>query len=241
MLLKCCTQFSSVTQSCLTLCDPMNHSTLGLPVHHQLLESTQTHVHWVDDAIQPSHPLSSPSPLAINFLSIRVFSNESALWIRWPKYWSFSFNISPYNEHPGLSSFRMDWLDLLAVQGTFKSLLQHHSSKASILLCSAMPANMENSAVTTGQEKVSFHSNPKEGQCHRIFILGKIESRRWRGWQRTRWFNDICDSMDMSLSKLREMVKDREAWHATGHGVTRSQTWLTNKNKASTGKVWSII
>ena len=123
----------------------------------------------------------------------------------------------------------LGWIGWIsAVQGTLKSLLQHHSSKASILLCSAMPANMENSAVTTGQEKVSFHSNPKEGQCHRIFILGKIESRRRRGWQRTRWFNDICDSMDMSLSKLREMVKDREAWRATGHGVTRSQTWLSN-------------
>ena len=111
----------------------MNHSTPGLPVHHQLPESTQTHVHWVGDAIQPSHPLSSPSPPALNLSSIRVFSNESALRIRWPKYWNFSFNISPSNEHPGLISFRMDWLDLLAVQGTLKSLLQHHNSKASIL------------------------------------------------------------------------------------------------------------
>ena len=115
----------------------MNCSTPGLPVHHKLLESTQTHVHWVRDAIQPSHPLSSTSLPALNFPSIRVFSNESALCIRWPKYWSFSFSISPSNEHPGLISFRMDWLDLLAVQGTLKSLLQHHSSKASILLCSA--------------------------------------------------------------------------------------------------------
>ena len=95
-------------------------------------ESTQTHVHLVDDAIQPSHPLSSPSPPALNLFSIRVFSNESALRIRWPKYWSFSFNISPFDEHPGLISFRMNWLDLLAVRGTLKSLLQHHSSKASI-------------------------------------------------------------------------------------------------------------
>ena len=115
------------------LCDPMNHSTPGLPVHHQLPEFTQTHVHWVGDAIQPSHPLSFPSPPALNLSHIRVFSDESALHIRWPKYWSFSFNISPSNEHPGLISFRMDWLDLLAVQGTLKSLLQHHSSKASIL------------------------------------------------------------------------------------------------------------
>ena len=126
-------QFSSVTQSCPTLFDPMSLSTPGLSVHHQLLEFTQTHVHWVGDAIQPSHPLSSPPLMPYIFPSIRVFSNESALSIRWPKYWSFSFNITPSNEHPGLVSFRMNWLDLLAVQGTLKSLLQHHSSKASIL------------------------------------------------------------------------------------------------------------
>ena len=108
----------------------MNCSTPGLLVHHQLPEFTETHVHWVSDATQLSHPL-------LSFLSIRVFSNESALCIRWQKYWSFSFNISPCNEHPGLISFRMDWLDLLAVQGNLKSLLQHHSSKASILQLSA--------------------------------------------------------------------------------------------------------
>ena len=108
--------------------DPMNRSTPGLPVHHQLPEFTQTHVHRVGDAIQPSHPLSSPSPSALNLSSIRVFSNELTLRIRWPKYWSFSFNISPSNEYSGLISFRMDWLDLLAVQGTLKSLLQHHTS-----------------------------------------------------------------------------------------------------------------
>ena len=106
----------------------------GLPVHHQLPECTQTHVHWVGDAIQPSRPLPSPSPPALN---IRVFSNESALHIRWPKYWNFSFSISPSNEYSGLISFRMDWLDLLVVQGTLKSLLQHHSLKATILWFSA--------------------------------------------------------------------------------------------------------
>ena len=117
----------------------MNRSMPGLPVHHQLPESTQSHVHQVDDAIQPSHPLSSPSPPALNLSQHQglFFSNESALRIRWPKYWSFSLNISPSKEHPGLISFRMDWLDLLAVQGTLKSLLQHHSSKVSILQCSA--------------------------------------------------------------------------------------------------------
>ena len=109
----------------------------SFPVHHQFLELAQTHVHGVSDAMQPSHPLSSPSPLLTISPSIRVFSNESVLHIRWSKYWSFSFNISPSNEYSGLISFRMDWLDLLAVQGTLKSLLQHHSSKASILQCSA--------------------------------------------------------------------------------------------------------
>jgi len=130
-------QFSSVTQSCLPLCDPMNCSTPGLPVHHELLEFTQTHVYWVGDAIQPSHPLSSLLLLPSVFPSIRVFSNESTLHMRWPKYWSFSFSIRPSNEHPGLISFRMDWLDLLSVQWTLKSLLQQHSSKASILWRSA--------------------------------------------------------------------------------------------------------
>ena len=120
-------QFSSVAQSCPALCDPIDCSTPGFPVHHQLLEFIQTHVHRVSDAIQPSHPLSSPFPPVPIPLSIRFFSNESTLRMRWPKYWSFSFSISPSNEYPGLISFRMDWLDLLAVQGTLKSLLQHHS------------------------------------------------------------------------------------------------------------------
>ena len=107
--------FSSVAQSCLTLCNPMNCSTPGLPVHHQLLEFTQTHVHRVSNAIQPSHPLSSPLLLPSIPPSIRVFSNESTLSMGWPKYWSFSFRIIPSKEIPGLISFRMDWLDLLAV------------------------------------------------------------------------------------------------------------------------------
>ena len=111
-------QFSSVTQSCMTLCNSMDCSTPGLPVHHQLPEFTQTHVLWVGNAIQPSHPLSSPSSI---FPRFRVFSNESVLRIRWPKYWNLSVGISPSNEYSGLISFRMDWLDLLAVQGTQES------------------------------------------------------------------------------------------------------------------------
>ena len=115
----------------------MNRSMPGLPVHHQLPESTRP---MSIKSVMPSNYLIlllSPSCPALNLPSIRIFSNESALHIRWPKYWSFSFNISPSNDHPGLISFRMDWLDLLVVQGTLKSLLQYHSSKASILQCSA--------------------------------------------------------------------------------------------------------
>ena len=115
----------------------MDCSTPSIPVHHQCSELAQTQVHWVRDAIQPSYPLSPlPFPPSI-FPSIRVFSNESVLCIRWPKYWSFIFSISPSNEYSGLISFRMDWLDLLTAQGTLRSLLQHHSSKASILWHSA--------------------------------------------------------------------------------------------------------
>ena len=127
-------QFSSVAQSCPTLCDPMNRSMPGLPVHHLLLKLMSI------ESVMPSPHLILCRPLLLLPPippSIRAFSNESTLCIRWPKYWSFSFSISPSNEHPGLMSFRMDWLDLLAVQGTLKSLLQHHSSKASILWHSA--------------------------------------------------------------------------------------------------------
>ena len=127
----------------------MNCSTPGFPVHHQLPEFTQTHVHRVSDAIQPSilcRPLFPPSI----FPSIRVFSNESVLRVRWPKYWSFSFSISPSNEYSGLISFRMDWLDLFAVQGTLKSL-QHHSSKASILSSAFFIVQLSHPYTTTGK------------------------------------------------------------------------------------------
>ena len=124
---------SSVAQLRLNLCNPLDCSTAVLSVHHRLPERSQTHVHWVGDAILPSHPLLSLLLLPSIFPSIRIFSDESVPRIRWPKYWSFSFSISPSNEYSGLISFRMDWLDLLAVQGTLKSLLQHHSAKASIL------------------------------------------------------------------------------------------------------------
>ena len=124
-------QFSSVQFSRSVVSDSLrlHESTPGRPVHHQLLEFTQTHVHGVGDASRHlilCRPLLLLPPIPP---SIRVFSNESALHMRWPKYWSFSFSIIPSKEHPGLISFRMDWLDLFAVQGTLKSLLQHHSSK----------------------------------------------------------------------------------------------------------------
>ena len=147
-------QFSSVAQSCPTLCDPMDCSTPGLPVHHQFPEFTQTHV---DRFVMPSshlilsHPLLLLPPVPP---SIRVFSNGSTLRMRWPKYWSFSFSIIPSKEIPGLISFRMDWLDLLAVQGTLKSLLQHHSSNASILRRSAFfTVQLSHPYMTTGKTK----------------------------------------------------------------------------------------
>ena len=144
--------FSSVAQSSPTLCDPIDCSTPGLSVHHQLPKFTQTQVHWVGDAIQPSHLLSSPSPPALNLSQHQGYSNESVLCIKWPKYWSFSFNISPFNEYSGLTSFRMDWLDLLAVQGTLKSLLQHHSSRASILwLSTFFTVQLSHPYMTTGK------------------------------------------------------------------------------------------
>ena len=152
-------QFSSVVQSCLTLCNPMDCSTPGLPVHHQLPELAQIHVHWVSDAL-----LLLPAV----FPNIRVFSNESVLRIRWPKYWSFSFNISPSNEHPGLISFRMDWLDLLeSLQGTLKSLLQHHSSKALFLW---------HSAFFTVQLSCPYMTTGKAIALTRQTFIGKVMS-----------------------------------------------------------------
>ena len=131
------TWWTSVQFSLLAVSDPMDCSTPGLPVHHQLRSLPKL---MSIESVMPSNHLILSRPLLLppsTFASIRVFSKESVLHIRWPKYWSFSFNISPSNEHSGLISFRMDWLDLLVAQGTPKSLLQHHSSKASILRCSA--------------------------------------------------------------------------------------------------------
>ena len=145
-------QCSSVTQSCLTLCDPMDCSTPGLPVHHQLPEFIHAYVHWVSDAIQHlilCCPLLLPPSI---FPSIRIFSKEWVVHIRWPKDWRFSLSISPSNEYSGLISFRMDGLDFLADQGTLKSLLQHHSLKASILQHSAFfIVQLSHPYMTTGK------------------------------------------------------------------------------------------
>ena len=143
---------SSITQSCPTL-RPMACSMPGLPVHHQLPELTQTHFHQVGDAIKPSHPLSSPSPPAFNISHHQgLFFNESVLRIRWPKYWSCNFSISPSSEYSGLISFRIDWLELLTVQGTLRSLLEHHSSKASIPQPSAFfTVQLSHPYMTTGK------------------------------------------------------------------------------------------
>ena len=153
----------------------MECSIPGFPVHHQLLELAQTHLHLVGDAIQTSHPLSSPSPPAFNLSQHQGLSNESALLIRWPKYWSFSFNISPSKEYLGLISFRIDWLDLLAVQGTLKSFLQHHSSKASVL--EAVLRRQKNS---TGRPL-----SPPAVHRKNIWTLSKFHKTTFESWQRT--------------------------------------------------------
>ena len=148
----------------------MNRSTPGLPVHQQLPEFTQTHVHRVSDAIQPSHPLSSPSPLAPNPSQHQSLFNESTLRMRWPKYWSFSFSIIPSKEIPGLISLRMDWLDLLAVQGTLKSLLQHHGSKGSIL---------RHWAFFTVQLSHPYMTTGKSIALTRQTFVGKVQKWVW--------------------------------------------------------------
>ena len=158
-------QFSSVAQSCPTLCNPMNRSMPGLPVHHQLPEFTQTNVHRVSDAIQPSHPRSSPSPPAPNPSQHQSLSHQSTLRMRWPKYWSFSFSIIPSKEIPGLISFRIDWLDLLVVQGNLKSFLQHHSSKASPL---------QHSAFFTVQLSHPYMTTGKTTALTRRTLVGKV-------------------------------------------------------------------
>ena len=160
-------QFSSVAKSCPTLCDPTDCSTPGFPVHtnsQSLLKLMSIELVMPSNHLILCHLLLLPPSI---FPSIRVFSNESALRIRWPNYWSFSFNIRPSKEHPGLISFRMNWLDLPAVQGTLKSLLQHHSSKASILQCSAFfIVQLSHPYMTTGKTIALTYSFPNLEPVH---------------------------------------------------------------------------
>ena len=148
----------------------MNRSTPGLHVHHQLPEFTETHVHQVSDAIQPSHPLSLLLLLPSIFPNIRVFSSESAVCINWPKCWSFSFSIHPSNKYSGLISSRIDWFHLLSVQGTLKSLLQYHSSKASVLLCSALFIVQLLHPYTTTRKNIALTS-VQSLSCVRLFAI----------------------------------------------------------------------
>ena len=151
LLINSSIQVSSVAQSCLILCSPMNCNMPGFPVHHQLPEHAQTHVHWVSGAVQPSH-LSSPSPPTFNFSQHQSLFKWVSSSHQVAKVLEFQLSISPSNEYSGLISFRMDWLDLLAVQGTFKSLFQHHSSKASVLWCSAFfIVQLSHPYMTTGK------------------------------------------------------------------------------------------
>ena len=180
----------SVAQSCPTLYDPMDCSTPGFSVHHHLPEFAQTHVHWVGDAIQPFYPLPSPSPPAFNLSQPRGLSSGSALCIRWPKYWHFTFSISPSNEYSGLISFRIDWLDLPAVQGTLKSLLHHHSSKESFLWCSAfLIVQLSHPYMTTGKTTAStiwtFVSKVMSQEnkiCHSQFSHSVPSDFLWAPW-----------------------------------------------------------
>ena len=221
-------QFSSVAQSCLTLCDSMNCSTPGLPVHHQLPESTQN---LVIESVMPSNHLILSCPLLLLpsiFPSIRVFSNESALRIRWPKYWSFSFNISPSNEHLGLISFRMDWLDLLAVQGTLKSLLQHHSSKASN---SSALSFLHSLTLTSIQDNVYSWVGKipwrRAWQPTPVFLPGEFHGQRSLAGG-SPWGCKQSDTTEQLSVRL--CVHTRTHTHTHAHTHAHTHRWLGQKN-----------
>ena len=204
-------KFSSINQLCPTLCDPMDCCTPGFPVNHQFPEFTQTHVHRVGDAIQPSHTLLSPSPSLIS-PSIRIFSNESVLCIRWPKYWSFSFSISTFSEYSRLISFRMDWFDILAVQGILKSLLQHQSSKALILSHSAFfMVQLSHPYLTIGKTIASTRWASLVPQ------MVNNPSALWETWVRPLGWKDHLEENTATHSSI---LVWKGAWRATVHGVT---------------------
>ena len=199
-------QFSSISHFCSTLCDVMDCSTPGFPVHHQLPELAQTHVYRVSDVIQPSYPLSSPSPSAFNHSQHQGLFQRAVLYIRWPKFWGFSFSINPSNEYSGLISFRMDWLNLLAVQGTLKSLLWHNSSKASVLQCSAFFIVQLSHPYTTNGKTIALTRQTFVGQVmsllfnmlSRLVIIFLPRSKRLL----ISWLQSICSDFGAPNNKV---------------------------------------
>ena len=218
-------QFSSVTQSCPTLCIPINFSTPGLPVYHQLPEFTQTHVHWVGDAVQPSHLLLSPSPPTFDLSQHQGLFQWVSSSHQVAKYWSFSFSISPSNEYSGLISFRMDWLDLLAVQGTLKSLIQYHSSKVSVLCRSDFfIVQLSHPYMTTG--KNVFWLDRLVGMANHFSILTlKTPWTVWKGKIKI-WHMKRCSI----LLSIREMkIKTTARYQLTPVRIVILEESKTNK------------